>query len=282
MQSLNKYKILGVLFYGYLHLQLVSCCKEKCTDASNPECENYNPCSGKNGNYASFTVYDFDGSGCSADWFCEDKQTEIKIDGNYFYNNNLRFKANYDSALTYEWQIGAGSYSGKLVKLGSMPDVGEKVPVRLIVTYAPTPCKSNGKTKDTMYQEIERGIYKIRQVWKGYDTDKPSEIYTLTFDTCRKFYPTINQWRTLSYMKDSRKSCIDTFYDQKGGFANSNKLVIVSERGDGINNCSGYYKTFSRLIDSTNNNIRIKYSYTPPIPGPEGFQYKTFLGQRIE
>jgi hypothetical protein len=279
---MKKLIYIFILFFMYN-----SCCKD-CTDDSNPECPNYNPCKGKTGNLATFTIYDINTDKCDADFFCEDKISEFPINADTFYNNTLKFEANYPNASSYKWIIGAGEYTQKSFVLGGFPDVGVDVPVSLIVNYNPNSCRGGNRSSDTFSRIIQRGSNNyIKEVFQGYDVENPSEIYTWTFDTLSRTYPSTGN-RIFFYvlMKDSRKSCTDTI-DFSIGYANSNRQSIVSGRkprsGGAINavDCSGYYNQFSFLYDSLNTSLKMKYSFSNPID-PKDFKYKTFIGKRIQ
>lgn len=174
--------------------------------------------------------------------------------------------------------------------LGGFPDVGVDVPVSLIVNYSPNSCRGDNRNSDTFTRIIQRGLFnRDKSVWQGYDIENPSEIYTWTFDTLSRTYPSTGN-RIFFYvlMKDSRKTCTDTMDFSGGrGYANSNRQVIISGRkprsGGLINaiDCSGYYNQFSFLYDSLNTSLKMKYSFSNPID-PKDFKYKTFIGKRIK
>jgi hypothetical protein len=263
-------------------------CGKECKDDTNPECPNYDPCKGKTENYASFRVFDVDYSFCHADFFCEDRITEFPINADTFYNNTLKFEANYPDAISYQWKIGSGLYDKRSFVLGGFPDVGIPVPITLIVNYAPNKCRGENRTSDTFTRVIQRGGYHYKkEVWQGYDIDKPSEIYTWTFDTLYKSWTQDDKIYFYRLFKDSRIECTDTI-DFQIGYSNSNRQIIASGRKPrgGIGSqiysidCSGYYNQFSVLLDSLQTSIKMKYSFSNPID-PKDFKFKTFIGKRI-
>lgn len=285
MDMKNKY---FYLLITTLFLITYSCGKD-CTDDANPECPNYNPCKGKTGNLATFTIYDINTDKCDADFFCEDKISEFPINADTFYNNTLKFEANYPNASSYKWTIGAGEYTQKSFVLGGFPDVGVDVPVSLIVNYSPNSCRGGNRSADTFSRIIQRGVfYNKKVVWKGYDIENPSEIYTWTFDTLTRTYPsTGNRVFYYNLMKDSRKGCTDTIdFSGGNGFSNSNRQFILDgrkPRGGGLIyaiDCSGYYNYFSIIYDSLRTELKMKYYFSYPsftgTPKP-----KTFIGKRI-
>jgi hypothetical protein len=275
------------LFISFIYLG----CGKECKDDTNPECPNYNPCKGKTGNYATFRVLDVDYSSCAGHIFCEDRITEFPINADTFYNNTLKFEANYPDAISYQWKIGAGEYDKRSFVLGGFPDVGIPVPITLIVNYAPNKCREENRTSDTFTRIIQRGSIPLKkEVWQGYDIDKPSEIYTWTFDTLTKtFVSTGNKVHFYTIFKDSRKNCSDTCGSgSSGSFSNSNRQAIGSSRkprwssGEfSVIDCSGYDGYFSILYDSLRTEIKMKYYFTYPSytgePNP-----KTFIGKRIQ
>ena len=78
-------------------------CEKECTDACNPECENYDPCCGKTKADASFKIYELlqeMPSDHNVGFKGEDVATDTIISTNF-----ALFKADYEAEY-YEWSVG--------------------------------------------------------------------------------------------------------------------------------------------------------------------------------
>lgn len=120
--------LLGFLFFA------VSC-KEKCQDASNPDCENYNPCLNKKRTSATFII--------------EENVGEIWVEGDTVDGGNmLRFTALQD-ADSFIWTIGAETIYSKSFKRTGFPPRAWIDVTLIVVNKNPSKCFSGDNGRDT-------------------------------------------------------------------------------------------------------------------------------------
>ena len=137
-------------------LLIISCsrCKEKCTDATNPDCPNYvplvvvDPCAGALTTSADFIMYQSLTPGLASD-------TLIQFYHYCFTNKTITLKASQDSA-NYHWIIGADDYFTQEVtfEIGSQFENAD-IPLKLVVTRNPdVDCYPNDNGVDTVTKTI--------------------------------------------------------------------------------------------------------------------------------
>jgi hypothetical protein len=172
---------LSILFFMYN-----SCCKD-CTDYTNPQCSNYNPCKGKSEVNAAFEIYDMI-HGVRRDKYID---WNYAIDVDTIYSNSATFQALENDA-KYEWHIGADVYTTQSINLTDFPN-HTNIEVTLIVSKTPNKkCFPNDDGKDTVkrvfhnifftYDEPmkqDKYTYTYHRKYRGYFTDKPSEVFDI-------------------------------------------------------------------------------------------------------
>ena len=172
MQTLSKYQILGALFSGYMLIQLVSCCKdEPCTDDTNPNCPNYNPCKSFPTRPASFKMYEElgmylpDSLAYLSQNYIQDGDTGVLGEG------LLVFQADYPNADSYEWQIGneATRRTGKSIDVGFGGNTEKSIKITLYVKYSKDKdCFKNYNGSDTVSKTIHFTEYLHHCMWGTY------------------------------------------------------------------------------------------------------------------
>ena len=153
----------------------LSCCKKKCQDPANMDCENYDPCYGRKPVSARFKIQDViqrptlpDGWGETPD---SDTTTAYAV----------QFTALEEGA-DYEWHIGSEVLKGKSVTKTNFP-INGTYPITLIVKKAPNKeCFPNDDGRDTITRNMYAGnwflVSPILGRFKGRVTN-PDDTLTL-------------------------------------------------------------------------------------------------------
>jgi hypothetical protein len=143
-------------------------CKQKCQETSNPDCENYDPCSNKRRTSAAFVIEENVGER----WIVGDT-----IDG----GNMIRFRALQD-ADSFIWKLGAETiFSKSFTRTGFPPD--EWIDVTLIVVNKnPSSCFPNDNGRDT----FKKSFYSWERIYfpQGSPNNPPGT----------KFYPVYGRY----------------------------------------------------------------------------------------
>lgn len=151
-------------------------CKKECHDKSNPDCENYDPCYGKEKTNADFTIEEMvAGRGFETD--------EIHR------NSKVRFNAIQEFE-SYEWIVGnhVDTFRTKNFVLGGFPE-GQSFTVRLIGKRKPnTRCFPDDSGIDTVFKTFKvtanDSLLPIYGQYEGYYDKYPDKKVT------------VNVWRT--------------------------------------------------------------------------------------
>ncbi len=162
-------------------------CKNKCHDANNPDCENYDPCNGVQEANADFVI-------------------EENVNGRYFIGDTVgginlhRFRALHD-ADSFVWTLGAETIRQKQFERNFFPN-NKWLDVQLIVyKKANTNCGRKQKTSDTLKKRFyswdmdsrnQDGIPKfpvpIKGYFKGYyESNKNQPVYVYMRDSIYKY-----------------------------------------------------------------------------------------------
>lgn len=162
-------------------------CKKECQDRSNPDCENYDPCYGKQKLTADFDIYEASG-------FYTEKWTPHATDT--ILPNAAIFMAK-DDDVWYSWQIGAETLDAKSVYRNDFP-LNTPVPITLTVRRRNNfNCFANGDSVATKTKSVYvfANPPKLRYFgcFSGYHTDNPTDTFTVcikyndSFDVNSKF-----------------------------------------------------------------------------------------------
>lgn len=160
-------------------------CKQKCQEPTNPDCENYDPCYGKNVTSAAFKMFEtiqVDPSNYGG--FFQDYETDT------IFGGRVKFVAEDSSASTeYEWQIGAGVYTKRSFNLSfTSLKAGQSVPITLIIKKANVDkmCFPNDDGIDTVTRVLNKatksrviGFDRDNYTFQGYNTDEPSKNFKI-------------------------------------------------------------------------------------------------------
>lgn len=154
-------------------------CKKECSDRTNPDCENYDPCHNSEPANADFTINEQINF---TDFFYE-------TDTIYDFNGTL-FKPKYE-ADSITWILGAETVHQKeLFRKGYPRGIIE---VTMIAKMHPTSCLTEEQRVDTVTKQffvlptpgsIDSNITKASPwwgTWEGYNTDNPDDKFTVSW-----------------------------------------------------------------------------------------------------
>lgn len=120
----------------FLLLSSILSCDRKCHDAGNPDCENYDPCYGKQRTSAAFKI--------------EENVGEMWIEGDTVEGGNMvRFTALQD-ADSFIWQLGAETIYGKSFTRTDFPPKTWIDVSLTVVNKNPSQCFSGDNGRDTL------------------------------------------------------------------------------------------------------------------------------------
>jgi hypothetical protein len=180
---------LGILFT----LLAASGCRKDCVDPADPECSNYDPCTGYVAADAGFRMLKIPIA--TLGWDCdgeEPRDLEFETD-TIFAGGPVYFRADQEQAagLSYEWKIGADArtWTTREFELRFGQNAVGDIPVTLMVEKAnPLACGGTAYTRDTLtknlhVKRIPDDIYTggtwspIFGRWEGRNTDDPTSIF---------------------------------------------------------------------------------------------------------
>jgi hypothetical protein len=152
-------------------------CKKKCTDPTNPECENYDPCSGKKPTSADFKILEVG----------DDRVTPryaIAYETDTIIGDYTTFSAQAPG-LEYRWEIGQGVYTDKQVSLdfNAVPN-GATIPIKLVVKNraVDTKCFPSDNGMDSVVKNMYvRHRCLVKPIldtftYRGHHLDNPKEV----------------------------------------------------------------------------------------------------------
>jgi len=163
--------ILAVLF-------LSGCCKE-CSDPTNPDCENYDPCHNSEPANADFTINE------------QINNTDFYYESDTIYRiNGTLFKPKYE-ADSITWILGAETLHQKELFRKGYP-LGS-IEVTMIAKMNPSSCLTEEQRIDTVTKQffvlpspsiIDSNASKSSPwwgTWEGYNTDNPNDKFTVSW-----------------------------------------------------------------------------------------------------
>lgn len=181
-----------------------ACCKDKpdevpCSDVTNPECPNFDPCYGKERHIADFIIE-------RKTWFPGPDSLEYMRSDGVFPFGTLRFTAIDSNALSYAWYLGAEVIHDQQFSRNFQPTdlpANTMVDVSLVITYYPdTVCFPNALPRDSIQQSflvVEPCDLKVDNKFRGVFENHPQDttdiqisFYDSTLSECGGILYTYN------------------------------------------------------------------------------------------
>jgi len=166
-------------------LFLSGCCKE-CTDPTNPDCENYDPCHNNKPANADFTINE------------QINFTDFYYESDTIYSvNGTLLKPKYE-ADSITWILGAETVHQKELFRNGYP-LGT-IEVTMIAKMNHSACLTEAQRVDTITKQFFVLPYsygdttKSKELpwwgtWEGYNVDAPTDKFTVSFGYIWGFYP---------------------------------------------------------------------------------------------
>jgi hypothetical protein len=183
----------AITFFLFLQFFLAGCIKNNCTDDTNPDCSNYNPCKKNIETSASFKIYDRIAGNAPIGWVWQDTDT-VSIGA--IFEADMPYKA--DGSITYEWHIGAGIYYSKLVEIPDGMPLNKNLSAMLIVRNSKVNklCFPNDDGIDTIIRNYytSSSYSRMNGLYRGAYSSKPFDSFdfVLNIDSTRTFLPSNN------------------------------------------------------------------------------------------
>lgn len=270
----------------------ISSCTEDCTDETNIDCPNYNPCHNAVETSANFrfgyTVSTQQG-GINHTFY-----TDTFVAG-----QRIRFFADDENAEYYEWKVGVddrtwntASFSLQFDKADSLILYNAPIEVRLITHRTPRhDCYPNDDGIDTSYRYIHflRPTNSFLGTWKGSLSENPNEIYEIKLYVDSNFILVPHQGYNydalyIDNLYNEQQPCNIRHMDNnsfhgyhRSYYGNLSKIQNLSNCPDGI--YSGWY-TFSMIIEVNTQNNTIYLEWYRRLAGSEGKRV-SFRGERL-
>jgi hypothetical protein len=177
------YPILSLVVFAAMVLN--SCKKEcPCTDPSNPQCENYDPCTQIKPAKADFGIYEVIGDDMRSTHILDETDTILLRNGAYFKPKSIQDKVT--------WILG-----GETVTQNDLFRMGYPtgwINVTMIAEVNPSSCLKEHELKDTLtksfyvlrYTDDQNDSNEFKSwiwwgTWEGADTDAPDDKFTISW-----------------------------------------------------------------------------------------------------
>ena len=243
-------------------------CKEECpcTDPTNPNCDNYDPCHNYQPANADFGIYEVvgDGTGTRGDHILSETDTILATNGVIF-----KPKTNQKNVT---WFLGLDTISQiELFKI-SFP-INSWITVTMVAKVDPSNCLTTEQLSDTLTKRFyvvqnccDTAIDKSIPwwgTWQGADVDNPEEVFTISWGYIGKRYKSSGsfdftglpkgipvQWPFYSSTSASITPGTDVYPGYKA-------LLMVD---DGIHQAWGGF-ALNAVCTRTGNEVTIKYRF---------------------
>jgi hypothetical protein len=236
----------------------MSSCDEDCTDETNIECPNYDPCYGvEDIPQATIEV--------GRRQFTGPNSPDIRYSGDTILYGGVYFKTNISNAIRYEWTVGTDnrSWNTKEFKL-NFPDTdsltlrNNPIQVRLIVEYETNACFPENDGIDTVYKTIHFRAYwenQIEGTWEGYLDDNTNHSYQMILDIKPSFQGTPPGDVLYIYNQYGLNSGCFHWYSDFPYALSYRNLYDNFQQGYAYNweTCGGPYYRWNRELDITVN-----------------------------
>jgi hypothetical protein len=160
------------------------CCKEKCQDYTNPECENYDPCDPRLKANADFELYEYNGGSINYETDTMDAY------------NSMYAKAKYPND-TIIWIIGSERIIQKDLIRSNLPN-NAYTSITCIAIKTHKNCNTQRISRDTLTKRMfcngvtdDTSDFKAKWPWygtyEGVDSDNPNRKYRVYFGQITKY-----------------------------------------------------------------------------------------------
>ncbi len=176
MNKANYNFLLILILVIYTIINLPSC-KKDCTDPSNPDCSNFDPC--LNVADASFTVKQN----------CQSFHNQASfIEDSFLTPGRLIFEVDDKDVDSCYWKIGSEAQfrTGKSIMVTFDNRMEELLPVQLIVYKKLESCEDLSVQRDTVIRYIPMEHWEATTIigsYTGYHEDTPIDTFTITIDS---------------------------------------------------------------------------------------------------
>lgn len=243
-------------------------CKRECSDPTNPDCDNYDPCLNSRKLTADFDIYEV--FNYSSNWVAYDTDSLFSIDAKFVAK---------DEGVEYEWKIGAETIKSKEVTRKNFPK-GVGIPITLKVKrkdgFNCYPTDSSTIRTRTI-KVVDLSELRFKGCFQGYNSDNLNDTFTVCIHYDTLPFP---QFKTKTEISGliKKPTCTNNTFTVTGKEEMGYKQYIFnSTEGD----C---FSPIGRVrVDSGEvNSIRIDYSYYQNITDLERTIHKSFIGKRIK
>jgi hypothetical protein len=176
------YPLFAIVFFAAMVLN--SCKKECCKDPTNPQCENYDPCTQIKPAKADFGIFEVIGDDMRSTHILDETDTILVRNGAFFKPKSTQDKVT--------WILGGETVEQKeLFRMGYPPGW---IDVTMIAEMNPSPCLKEYELRDTLTKRFyvlqhtdnqnDSNEYKSWiwwGTWEGADTDAPDDKFTISW-----------------------------------------------------------------------------------------------------
>jgi hypothetical protein len=167
----------NLFLYGILFTLLAaSGCRKDCVDPADPECSNYDPCTGYVVADAGFRILEI--PIYTLGWDCggqEPRDLEFEVDSVFGNGRTIYFRADQETASSYEWKVGTDprAWTTREFNLDFAQNAVGDVPIKLIVEKDnPLSCGGVAVSRDTLTKTLH-----VMRPPAEYPSDSWSPIY---------------------------------------------------------------------------------------------------------
>jgi len=162
-------------------LSLIQSCKDDCSDPTNPDCENYDPCYGKESADAAFHFYK-DLTTDYGEYHFQTDTIEVYNDGSYI---DVYFKVDDKDVDSCWWTVGADSrvFTQKEFMLTFQKDDAPLLTRLIVDKSSAKSCHPDKPVRDTFYRTLKfmpLGSSNIYGKYHGYFDGNTSDTGTIT------------------------------------------------------------------------------------------------------
>ncbi|KAB2913813.1 MAG: hypothetical protein F9K23_16350 [Bacteroidetes bacterium] len=243
-------------------------CKKECHDRSNPDCENYDPCYGKQPLTADFETFEV--SIFPDNW--------IPYSTDTLASSDVFFRAKEEN-VEYEWTVGSETITTRSFTRKNFP-VGVRIPITLKVKrktdFGCFPTDSVVAQTRNIFVIDGYENSKVAGYYQGYHTNNAADTFTVCIYIPEYSMNPPHEKTTISGLMNI-STCADNKINVSGSESVGYKQYTFLSQ-DGF--CHGAWGRV-RVDSAFMGHIRIDYSYLKDLTDIKSQVDKTFLGKRI-